>query len=138
MLCILVFVRHFKNISQHVRECSLKLESSIYHFRLYLNHYSGYSGFKSWLQDNGHPTDYITLTNAVEDIIRAFSAEKFNRLLTMTDFIKIFDLFKMYSEEDKRPLKKFWRSYLYQSNQRRQLVPPSRVHQRNAAMVFRL
>ena len=30
----------------------------------------------------------------------------------MTDFIKIFDLFKMYSEEDNGPLKKFWRSYL--------------------------
>ena len=30
----------------------------------------------------------------------------------MTDFIKIFDLFKMYSEADNGPLKKFWRSYL--------------------------
>ena len=30
----------------------------------------------------------------------------------MTDFIKILDLFKLYSEEDNGPLKKFWRSYL--------------------------
>ena len=63
-----------------------------------------WSGFKSWLQDNGHPTNYITLTNAVDDIRRDFSAGKFNRLLTMTDFINIFDLFKMYSEEDNGPL----------------------------------
>ena len=30
----------------------------------------------------------------------------------MTDFIKIFDLFKMFSEEDNGPLKMFRRSYL--------------------------
>ena len=30
----------------------------------------------------------------------------------MTDFIKIFDLFKIHSQEDNRPLKQFWRSYL--------------------------
>ena len=30
----------------------------------------------------------------------------------MTDLIKILDLFKLYSEEDNGPLKKFWRSYL--------------------------
>ncbi|KAL9977500.1 hypothetical protein ACROYT_G014908 [Oculina patagonica] len=68
-------------------------------------------GFKSWLQDNGHPTNYLKLTNAIVDIKKDIFAEKFNRLLTMADFIKILDLFKLYSEEDNGSITKFWRSY---------------------------
>ena len=69
-------------------------------------------GFNSWLQRNGHQDNSMILVSAIEDIRKEFSTEKFNRLLSMPDFLAIFDLYKEYCKEDNGPLKVFWNSYL--------------------------
>ena len=69
-------------------------------------------GFNSWLQRNGHQDNSMILVSALEDIRKAFSTEKFNRLLSMPDFLAIFDLYKEYCKEVNGPLKVFWNSYL--------------------------
>ena len=62
-------------------------------------------------QDNS-----MILVSAIEDIRKEFNTEKFNRLLSMPDFLAIFDLYKEYCKEDCKedngPLKLFWNSYL--------------------------
>ena len=54
----------------------------------------------------------MILVSAIEDIRKEFSTEKFNRLLSVPDFLAIFDLYKEYCKEDNGPLKVFWNSYL--------------------------
>ena len=54
----------------------------------------------------------MLLVSAIEDIQKEFSTEKFNRLLSMPDFLAIFDLYKEYCKEDNGLLKVFWNSYL--------------------------
>ncbi|XP_078353866.1 uncharacterized protein LOC144638547 [Oculina patagonica] len=71
-----------------------------------------WTGFKSWLQRNGHQVNRMILVSAIEDIRKEFSPEKFNRLLSMPDFLAIFHLYKEYCKEDNGPLKLFWNSYL--------------------------
>ena len=76
----------------------------------------------------------MILLSAIEDIRKEFSTENFNRLLSMPDFLAIFDLYKEYCKEDNGPLKVFWNSYLEMvevadefrvGNQRRELRPVS-------------
>ena len=69
-------------------------------------------GFKSWLQRSGHRGNRMILVSAIEDIRKEFTTEKFNRLLSMPDFLEIFNLYKEYCKEDNGPLKVFWNSYL--------------------------
>ena len=69
-------------------------------------------GFNSWLQRNGHQDNSMLLVSAIEDIRKEFSTEKFNRLLSMPDFLAIFYLYKEYCKGDNGPLKVFWNSYL--------------------------
>ena len=69
-------------------------------------------GFKSWLQRSGHRGNRMILVSAIEDIRKEFSTEKFSRLLSMPDFLEIFNLYKEYCKEDNGPLKVFWNSYL--------------------------
>ena len=68
--------------------------------------------FKSWLQRNGHQVNRLILVSAIEEIRKEFSTEKFNRLLSMPDFLAIFNLYNEYCKEDNGPLKVFWNSYL--------------------------
>ena len=68
-------------------------------------------GFKSWLQRSSHRGNRMILVSAIEDIHKEFSTEKFNRLLSMPDFLEIFNLYKEYCKEDNGPLKVFWSSY---------------------------
>ena len=54
----------------------------------------------------------MILVSAIEEIRKEFSTEKFNRLISMPDFLAIFNLYKEYCKEDNGPLKVFWNSYL--------------------------
>lgn len=54
----------------------------------------------------------MILVSAIEDIHKEFTTEKFNRLLSMPDFLEFFNLYKEYCKEDNGPLKLFWNSYL--------------------------
>lgn len=65
-----------------------------------------------WLHGSGHQTNYPILTGAIEEIRKAFSVEKFSRLLTMADFNEVFNLFQVYSKEDNGPIKALWKTYL--------------------------
>ena len=69
-------------------------------------------GFNAWLQRNGHQDNSMILVSAIEDIRKELCTEKFNRLLSMPDFLAIFNLYKEYCKEDNGPLKVFWNSYL--------------------------
>ena len=69
-------------------------------------------GLNSWLEHNGHQDNSMILVSVIEGIRKEFSTEKFNRLLSMLDFLAIFDVYKEYCKEDNGPLKVFWNSYL--------------------------
>ena len=70
------------------------------------------AGFKSWLVRNGHQINYINLTEVLKDIGEQFKEEKFNKLLSMLDFLVLFSLYNEYCKENNGPLKVFWNSYL--------------------------
>lgn len=69
-------------------------------------------GFKSWLQRHDHQVNGMMLASVIEDIRKEFTTDKFNTLLSMPDFLVIFDLYKEFCKEDNGPLKVFWNSYL--------------------------
>ena len=71
-----------------------------------------WAGFKSWLVRNGHQINYVNLTEVVDDIRKQFKEEKFNKLLSMPDFLVLFSLYNEYCKENNGPLKVFWNSYL--------------------------
>ena len=100
-------------------------------------------GLKPWLQRSGHRGNRMILVSAIEDIRKEFSTEKFNRLLSMPDFLEIFNLYKEYCKEDNGPLKVFWNSYLEMVEVLINFVRATRegnwaMHQGDATKVLRL
>ena len=64
------------------------------------------------MTSDSHQTNYLFLTDFIKEIMKDFSEEKFNRLITMPDFLEVYNLFQEYSKEDNGSMKAFWGTYI--------------------------